>query len=146
MAGTGGCGEPGVASRGQGCWAGGRAPSGGIWGRCGNPRGRWTTPQGWEPLEGARGAGRGADAQSCWKTRVRLPGEGGARQALYPSENPRARRGGRNHPKWRGQAGPCHPSKVAAPTPPRRRCPWTPALFPREVNLNWSYRGSWLEN
>ena len=95
---------------------------------------------------GARGAGRGADAQSCWKTRVRLPGEGGARQALYPSENPRARRGGRNHPKWRGQAGPCHPSKVAAPTPPRRRCPWTPALFPREVNLNWSYRGSWLEN
>lgn len=95
---------------------------------------------------GAGGAGRGADAQSCWKTRVRLPGEGGAGQALYPSENPRARRWGRNHPKWRGQAGPCHPSEVAAPTPPRRRCPWTPALFPREVNLNWSYRGSWLEN
>lgn len=42
---------------------------------------------------------------------------------------------------------------VKVPAAPRRWPPsqrwrhlWTSALFRREVNLNWSYRGSWLEN
>lgn len=80
------------------------------------------------------------------------PGGGGGQAGLYPSENPRARRGGRRHPTWRGWGGsPCCPSGSGRPPRPAEEGRWwwhlwTSALFRREVNLNWSYRGSWLEN
>lgn len=83
---------------------------------------------------------------------------GGQGASLVPVGKPRAKRRGINPNKSWGGRSPCCPLGSDHPSVPQGlgygggsgggSCGhlWTSVLFRREVNLNWSYRGSWLEN
>lgn len=114
---------------------------GGIGGSGGGP-----PHDGWTP-EAGRVAGGWPSARSCWKTRVRLPGVGGPGRPL-PVGKPKSKKRGKEPPHMeRVGRESLLPLRKWPPAPPakegrRQRRLWTPALVRREVNLNWSYRGS----
>lgn len=148
-AGTGGLENQAWPPGDEGAGRGARHPAAGPWrglGQLWKPL--WSLdPPGQEP---PGGAGRVAEAQSCWKTRVRLPGEGVLGRPHTRRKTQEQEEGEGTAPNGEAGAGPWRPSEVAAPCPAEGAGdgghPWTSALFRREVNLNWSYRGSWLEN
>lgn len=136
-------GGGGAKDAGQGAGTRPRVP-GDIWGSCGSSG---------VPGPLSRAGCLGAKGQplpgACWKTRG-APGEG------VP---------GRPHTRWKtqeqeegqgttpnreaGAGGPAAPWEVDALPAPLSEGPVASvgsALFRREINLNWSYRGSWLEN
>lgn len=121
---------------------------GGIWGSCGGPP-RWPDPR------GRASRGRVALGPVLLEDESEAPGGGGARQASTRRKTQEQEEGEGAPPRGEGGAGvPAAPRVVAAcpPAPPAEEGRWwwwhlwTSALFRREVNLNWSYRGSWLEN